>query len=142
MKSVDEIMPNDEPPMYSEIDYNNMYPDIDYDDQPNAPPAQHQPMGPPQAQPYYSQPPVAVHPQSIVYFGHQPMNVTCSNCGFQGNTRVQHEPNMYTWFSCLGCSLFGCILGCCLVPFCIDSLQRATHSCSRCERVLGVRDAP
>uniref|UniRef100_A0A672Y2J0 LITAF domain-containing protein n=1 Tax=Sphaeramia orbicularis TaxID=375764 RepID=A0A672Y2J0_9TELE len=37
-----------------------------------------------------------------------------------------------TWLVCIMTALIGCVAGCCLIPFCLDSLKSLTHRCPRC----------
>ncbi|XP_031514350.1 LITAF domain-containing protein isoform X3 [Papio anubis] len=41
-----------------------------------------------------------------------------------------------TWLLCITLFLFGCVLGCCFLPFCIRSLMDVKHSCPVCQREL------
>ena len=38
----------------------------------------------------------------------------------------------YTWFACVGISMLGGILGCCLIPFYLDQFKDADHACGTC----------
>lgn len=66
-----------------------------------------------------------------------PQVASCSRCRTQGVTNVKYVPGMCTWLSCAGICLIGCYLGCCFIPFCIDSLQDCTHHCTSCGELLG-----
>ncbi|XP_055507142.1 LITAF domain-containing protein-like [Leucoraja erinacea] len=101
------------------------------------------PMAAPMAPPYpvvIGQPPVvvqAVYVQPSRNLGPQPMQITCSSCHQVVLTQVNHTPGALTWLSCGGLFLVGCMLGCCLIPFCVDSLQDVEHRCPNCAAHLG-----
>ena len=42
-----------------------------------------------------------------------------------------------SWLWCLGLSLIGCDLGCCLIPFCMDGCMVHQHYCSSCGAHIG-----
>ena len=48
---------------------------------------------------------------------------------------------MGNWVACGGVALLGCVLGCCLVPFCITELKDSVHYCASCGRLLGKKEA-
>ena len=64
--------------------------------------------------------------------------VTCQFCGGQAPTSISYENGTLTWLSAATCVLFGCVAGCCLIPFCTPSLQDLVHSCGRCGALVGV----
>ena len=64
-------------------------------------------------------------------------NMYCPICNTSTLTTVTKEPGLATWLTCGGLTLFGCWLGCCLIPFCIDSFKDAVHHCSKCGAVVG-----
>ncbi|KAL2100768.1 hypothetical protein ACEWY4_002529 [Coilia grayii] len=109
------------------------------------------PAYPPQTfnQPYPQQPVTAVAPpvtmqtvQTVyvhpVVFGDVSVEVHCPVCAKMVMTRVERNSGVLTWISCLGISVVGCIYGCCLIPFCVDSLKDAHHHCPSCSSLLGV----
>ncbi|XP_078096175.1 lipopolysaccharide-induced tumor necrosis factor-alpha factor homolog [Mustelus asterias] len=100
------------------------------------------PAGPPMAGPGMSapQPPVVVqtvYVQPSQHFGFLPIQTTCPGCNQLVLTRVSHSPGALTWLSCGGLFLVGCVLGCCLIPFCVDGLQDVDHNCPNCGRHIG-----
>ncbi|KAI5933199.1 LITAF domain-containing protein [Manis javanica] len=45
-------------------------------------------------------------------------------------------PGDLTWLLCTGLLVFGCFLGCCFIPFCVDSLMDVKHTCPVCQQEL------
>ncbi|KAG8432923.1 hypothetical protein GDO86_017259 [Hymenochirus boettgeri] len=91
-------------------------------------------------QPAPLQPPVTVQ---TVYV-HQPQNffdrpvqMCCRFCNSMITTRLEYSSGALAWLSCGGLCLFGCCAGCCLIPFCIDSLKDVDHYCTNCHALLG-----
>lgn len=62
--------------------------------------------------------------------------VQCPYCGRTGGTIIEHKSGLLAYLSCVGLSLIGCIFGCCLIPFCMDSTRDVQHRCSSCRQVL------
>lgn len=52
---------------------------------------------------------------------------------------AQFETGFGTYLMCGASVFFGCWLGCCLIPFCVDELKDAVHHCSKCGRSVGVK---
>ncbi|XP_031418436.1 lipopolysaccharide-induced tumor necrosis factor-alpha factor homolog [Clupea harengus] len=71
-------------------------------------------------------------------FGDSPVQVTCPSCHQTGVTKVEFSSGLITYLFCGGLFMCGLVLGCCLIPFCVDRLRDAKHSCSNCKAVLGV----
>ncbi|KAI6191423.1 Lipopolysaccharide-induced TNF factor [Aphelenchoides bicaudatus] len=99
------------------------------------------------AAPYPSQAPpqpvfVQPQPQPFVYvsdpaYGPRPVSVTCPQCHQNVITHVRYSPGLLAWLICAGCVIFGCIFGCCLIPFCVDDCQDCEHQCPNCHAFLG-----
>lgn len=106
------------------------------------------PTGPQYGQPYY--PPTSGQQSSTVVVGvpaitvvtggfhESPMNITCPQCRQNVVTRTSYETGTLTWLVCGGLALFGCWLGCCLIPFCVDGCKDVRHSCPNCNTSVGV----
>uniref|UniRef100_A0A8D0GFK4 Lipopolysaccharide induced TNF factor n=1 Tax=Sphenodon punctatus TaxID=8508 RepID=A0A8D0GFK4_SPHPU len=99
-------------------------------------------MNPP---PYPPQPvpaptPVAVqtvYMQAPVTFYDRPVQMCCPSCNKVMVTRLSHNAGALTWLSCGSLALLGCLMGCCLIPFCIDALQDVDHYCPNCKNLVG-----
>lgn len=79
-----------------------------------------------------------VYVQPGMVFGYTPVQVHCPNCAQTVVTRLEYSSGTMTWLTCAGLFIFGCIYGCCLIPFCVDSLKDVTHHCPNCSSVVGV----
>ncbi|CAF1158186.1 unnamed protein product [Adineta steineri] len=73
--------------------------------------------------------------------GTVPVRCICYSCQKDIVTRTEKKNGLVTWLSCGGiCVLgapFGCFLGCCLIPFCVDATKDTVHYCPNCSVVLG-----
>lgn len=58
-----------------------------------------------------------------VLYGDIPIQCTCPNCYQPIVTRIEKNTGLITWLICGGIILVGGWLGCCLIPFCVDSLK-------------------
>ena len=109
--------------------------------QPN-PPYPGYPQGPPQGypgQPQMQQPTTAnvIYVQSHeMRFNKYPAQIQCPSCHNAVTTQVTPVNGLLTWLACGGACLFGCWLGCCLIPFCIDDLKDFEHRCPNCHSVV------
>ena len=56
-------------------------------------------------------------------FGPYPMQVTCPNCNATLMSETSATPGLLTWLLSGGLIVFGCWLGCCLIPCCIPECQ-------------------
>ena len=70
-----------------------------------------------------------------------PIEMECKNCGHQGMSDCDPEHSKYTYLACTGLCVCGCFLGCCLVPFAMDSFKDAYHSCHKCGRDFAYKKA-
>ena len=52
-----------------------------------------------------------------------PTRCKCPNCRQEVVSRVDYEPGGLTWLISGILCLFGCWLGCCLIPFCVDDCK-------------------
>ncbi|CAF0845297.1 unnamed protein product [Didymodactylos carnosus] len=77
--------------------------------------------------------------QHIPFLGSQPASITCSVCRAQVITRVDYVSGPAAWLICFIIAMFGGIFGCCLIPFCVDSLKDAYHYCPVCNAQIGIR---
>eukprot|EP01084_Bolivina_argentea_P025785 47947_1 len=65
-----------------------------------------------------------------------PQLAYCPRCQQMRQTKVYYTPGLGTWAAVGGCCLVGCWL-CCCIPFCIDDLKDAEHSCTVCGTHVG-----
>ncbi|XP_040829877.1 LITAF domain-containing protein isoform X1 [Ochotona curzoniae] len=65
-----------------------------------------------------------------------PMRTLCPYCGNYVMTRTTPVPGILSWVLCIGLCVFGCFLGCCLIPFCVRSLMDVKHTCPVCRQTL------
>ncbi|KFQ42882.1 PREDICTED: lipopolysaccharide-induced tumor necrosis factor-alpha factor [Nestor notabilis] len=78
-----------------------------------------------------------VYVQQPVAFCDRPVQMCCPSCNQIIVTRLSYNSGALTWLSCGGLFLFGCVAGCCLIPFCVDALKDVDHSCPNCSTLLG-----
>ncbi|XP_052051965.1 lITAF domain-containing protein [Apodemus sylvaticus] len=113
--------------------------------QPREPPPPYYPPGPrgqrsPGVYPVYAQVPPIV--QRGFFTGiprvtaSVPVQTLCPYCGNHVMTVTTPVPGLLTWLLCSGLFVFGCFLGCCLLPFCMQSLMDVAHSCPVCHQEL------
>uniref|UniRef100_A0A9L0J105 LITAF domain-containing protein n=2 Tax=Equus asinus TaxID=9793 RepID=A0A9L0J105_EQUAS len=101
---------------------------------------------PPETQasvPEYPQGPHVVHTAPPALFTNMttmqsamPIQFSCPYCGNYIITVTRPVPGVLTWLLCTGLCLFGCFLGCCFFPFCVDSLMDVMHTCPVCRHQL------
>ncbi|KAJ8344672.1 hypothetical protein SKAU_G00288650 [Synaphobranchus kaupii] len=94
------------------------------------------PVNPPLTSPMVSV--QTIYVQQGVVFGDSPVQTHCPVCTQFVLTRTEHKSGTMTWLSCLALSFFGCIYGCCLIPFCADGLKDVKHYCPNCNNFLGI----
>jgi lipopolysaccharide-induced tumor necrosis factor-alpha factor len=73
----------------------------------------------------------------VAAFAKSPVQCSCPNCRSMIITRVEQTSGLLTWLLCFFLVLFGCWLGCCLIPFCISDLQNIQHYCPNCNAFIG-----
>jgi len=69
---------------------------------------------------------------------HFPCRLECPHCHADVSTNVQYETGNMAHVAALVLCLFGCWLGCCLIPYCVDGCKDTVHTCPSCGRHLGV----
>ncbi|XP_055336462.1 LITAF domain-containing protein-like [Paramacrobiotus metropolitanus] len=79
---------------------------------------------------------VPVHAAPVTAVGF-PVPAICPRCNQSVTTRVEYESGALTWILVGALAFVGCIFGCCLIPFCIDSCKDAVHSCPNCQHYFG-----
>jgi len=82
------------------------------------------------------QPPVIVHVEPC-QFTHSPTYCTCPFCHEYVQTKVHYQVGGFAVLICFVIILFGCWLGCCLIPFCVDGCKTALHVCPNCKKQIG-----
>ena len=66
----------------------------------------------------------------------------CKHCQAQIVTKVERETGVMQWVGAAVCLFFGCWMGCCLIPFCIDDWKDSTHNCPNCNVLIGKYKSP
>ncbi|XP_033885667.3 LITAF domain-containing protein [Acipenser ruthenus] len=62
----------------------------------------------------------------------------CIHCQQQVRTTTEHQAGALTWVVCGFICLFVGCLGCCLIPFCVDSCKDVEHRCPTCKQLLHI----
>ena len=78
-----------------------------------------------------------VYVNEQMLFGPSPMHVQCPHCHQAVMSKIKYSAGVMTWIVFGVCLFFGCWLGCCLIPFCMDSCQDVDHFCTNCNAFLG-----
>jgi len=79
--------------------------------------------------------PVAMVP--TVMAGSHPMHMMCPHCHAEVDSSVRASPSSTAWIAGLLIALFGCWMGCCLIPCCMDECMDKEHFCPNCKAFLG-----
>ncbi|XP_040296555.1 lipopolysaccharide-induced tumor necrosis factor-alpha factor homolog [Bufo bufo] len=87
------------------------------------------------------QPTVVVAPvTTTVFMGTSftdtPASCTCPVCRQNIVTRIEYNTGLLVWLIFGILCLLGCWLGCCLIPFCVDSCKDVDHYCPNCNHHL------
>uniref|UniRef100_A0A3B3CGT5 LITAF domain-containing protein n=1 Tax=Oryzias melastigma TaxID=30732 RepID=A0A3B3CGT5_ORYME len=70
--------------------------------------------------------------------GDNPVQIACPQCHQTVLSKVDHSAGLLTYLLCGGLFFCGFVLGCCLIPFCVDRVKDAKHTCPSCKTVLGI----
>ncbi|KAF0288276.1 Lipopolysaccharide-induced tumor necrosis factor-alpha factor [Amphibalanus amphitrite] len=81
--------------------------------------------------------PTATVIQTVPYTGPNPTHMMCPHCHAEIDTSVRSSPSTTAWVSGLLIALFGCWMGCCLIPCCMDECMDKEHYCPNCKAFLG-----
>lgn len=60
----------------------------------------------------------------------------CELCGKPGPTIIEHKVGLLAWLGAALVCMSGCSMGCCFIPFCMDSCLDVHHRCSSCRQPL------
>jgi lipopolysaccharide-induced tumor necrosis factor-alpha factor len=92
-----------------------------------------------QAQPgaYGQHTTVVIQSPAFGHFAEFPVQAVCPHCHATVTTSTVYETGTLTWVIAGILLLFGCWLGCCLIPFCVDQCKDVIHSCPQCHQVIG-----
>lgn len=71
-------------------------------------------------------------------FGENPVSMVCPHCREQTVSRLKYESNIINHIMAFTCCIFGLWCGCCLIPYCINSIKNVRHECNRCGTFLGL----
>ncbi|NXU58449.1 LITAF factor, partial [Turnix velox] len=78
-----------------------------------------------------------VYVQQPIVFSDRSVQMSCPSCNQTIMTRLSYDSGALTWLCCGGLCLLGCVAGCCLIPFCTDSLKDVCHTCPKCGALVG-----
>ncbi|VDK85578.1 unnamed protein product [Litomosoides sigmodontis] len=87
----------------------------------------------------------AIHPGSqavpvivgVPVFGSRSCTMTCPSCNKTIVTETHTHAGLLAFTICGILLLFGCWLGCCLIPFCVKDCLDVNHTCPNCKILLG-----
>jgi len=103
-----------------------------------APPPQYE--APPPMAPGYPPPATNVVIVQQPQFGSGPTATVCPHCKQTVTTQVHYTSGGRTWIVAGIMCLFGCWLGCFLIPFFTNTFKDANHSCSICKKFIAKED--
>ncbi|KAL7641526.1 UNVERIFIED_CONTAM: hypothetical protein RMT77_007397 [Armadillidium vulgare] len=98
-----------------------------------------QPAIPPGQSPVFHQTVVqsAVQTQKVLtVLGPDSVRIICPHCGADMNTTIKEDFSAAAYLGTFLC-LMGCVFGCCLIPFFLDSLHNIEHRCAQCKKFVG-----
>ncbi|XP_075869637.1 LITAF domain-containing protein-like [Nelusetta ayraudi] len=78
------------------------------------------------------------HLLAVSPLGVNPVQISCPKCHQMVLSKVDYSAGLLTYLFCTGLFFCGFVLGCCLIPFCVDRLRDAKHTCPACKTELGV----
>jgi lipopolysaccharide-induced tumor necrosis factor-alpha factor len=70
-----------------------------------------------------NKPPPPSSPSIQMISSHQPESGFCPHCHQPIVTRLEKASGVVVWLASFALCFFGCVLGCCLIPFCLDGLK-------------------
>eukprot|EP01091_Cochliopodium_minus_P018527 TRINITY_DN7545_c0_g1_i1.p1 TRINITY_DN7545_c0_g1~~TRINITY_DN7545_c0_g1_i1.p1 ORF type:complete len:206 (+),score=32.52 TRINITY_DN7545_c0_g1_i1:18-635(+) len=73
----------------------------------------------------------------IMIWPNHSVNTYCVCCQRQVHTQTVQKASSMAWALCILMIIFGCWLGCCLIPFCLEGFQETQHSCPHCFSFMG-----
>ncbi|EFX82793.1 hypothetical protein DAPPUDRAFT_48931 [Daphnia pulex] len=92
------------------------------------------PFTPHQSKAFFLQPIIVT---TVIPVGPGTTHTVCPHCHAEIDTSVRTEPGLIAWLSGGLLVLFGCWLGCCLIPCCIPECMNVHHACPNCKAYLG-----
>ncbi|KAM4624526.1 uncharacterized protein ACJ7VT_005378 [Polymixia lowei] len=79
-------------------------------------------------------PPLTLIP--VEGLGMTPAYTQCPSCEEVITTETIKTMSVAMWILCCMSSMLGCVAGCCLIPFFVDSLKDVSHQCPHCHAVI------
>ncbi|XP_041073686.1 cell death-inducing p53-target protein 1-like [Polyodon spathula] len=65
-----------------------------------------------------------------------PTPTQCPSCQQFVTTEISRKVGNTVWLLCIMAVMFGCFLGCCLIPFCINAHKDVVHMCPKCRSTI------
>ncbi|XP_060946773.1 lipopolysaccharide-induced tumor necrosis factor-alpha factor homolog [Limanda limanda] len=89
---------------------------------------------------YYITPPPSTPAPKVILEAEDlppcPCRTQCPECRQFVVTETSQSVSSVTWMVCFMTAMIGCVAGCCLIPFCLESFKSTTHKCPRCRSVI------
>ncbi|XP_073491005.1 uncharacterized protein [Aquarana catesbeiana] len=65
-----------------------------------------------------------------------PAQTVCPSCNLPCVTKTEYTSGCLTTLLCCLLFFFGCLLGCCLIPCCVNSCKDVNHYCPNCKHLI------